>query len=371
MTDMTTRRKRLSTVALLLGATLFIGACGGEPADSGPTETPTLEMRYETAGDIPVHAARMYSGSVEGARRVPLSTRVMGRVVHLAVDEGDDVREGDILVRIDDGQLTAQRSQAEAGLREARAHLENARTNFTRFETLLGQGSATEREYDDAKTALESTEARVQSLENRIAEIEDALDYTVIRAPVSGILARKHVEQGAMAAPGAPLVTVETLDALEVALSVPESDVNLLSAGQEVRIHIDATGRTTAGVIEEINRAATGPGRSYTVRVLFKAESAGARPGMFARISVPMGESGRTIAVPEEAIVHRGQLTGVYALTADDRVVLRWVRPGRSLDGRVEILSGLAEGERYVIPDGERLEDGQLVNVMNRVADTR
>jgi RND family efflux transporter MFP subunit len=166
-----------------------------------------------------------------------------------------------------------------------------------------------------------------------------------------------------MAAPGVPLVTVETLDELKVVAGVPESDVNRLSAGQEVRIRVDAAGATLAGVIAEINRTAAGPGRTYSMRVLFTGETDGARPGMYARVLVPSGDSGPSVAVPERAIVHRGQLTGIYALTPDDHVVLRWVRLGRASDGRVEVLSGLAAGERYVIPDGERLRDGQLVDV--------
>lgn len=363
---MNTRSRRLTFAALLFGVSLSIGACGGEPADRKTDEalaqTVLFEVAGETAGETAgTRTTRSYSGSVEGARRVALSTRVMGRVVHLDVDEGDDVSEGDVLLRIDDGQLAAQRRQAEAGLREASANLENARTNFARFDTLLARGSATQREFDDAKTMLESAEARVRSLESSIAGIDDALEYTVIRSPVSGVVAVRSVEQGAMAAPGAALLVVETLDALKVITTVPENDVNRLSAGQEVLIHVDAAGVSLPGVIDEINRTASGPGRRYTMRVTFDGETAGVRPGMFARVSASSAGPGAAVTVPEQALIHRGQLTGLYALTSDDRVILRWVRPGRSSDGRVEILSGLAPGERYVIPEGERLEDGQLV----------
>lgn len=368
MTDMNTRSKRLSFAALLVGGSLFIGACGGEPAGQQTDETPSSAVLFETAGAAAGGQTTTYSGSVEGARRVALSTRVMGRVVQLNVDEGDEVSAGDVLLRIDDGQLTAQRRQAEAGLREARANLENARTNFARFDTLLAQESATQREFDDAKTMLESAEARARSLESRIAEVDDALQYTVIRSPVSGVVAERSIDQGAMAAPGAPLLVVETVDALKVIATVPESDVNRLSAGQAVRIHVDAAGVSLPGVIEEVNRSASGPGRRYTMRVVFGDDTAGIRPGMFARVSAASaaasGEAGAAITVPEDALIRKGQLTGLYALTADDRVILRWVRTGLSSDGRVEILSGLAAGERYVIPGGERLEDGQLVTAV-------
>jgi len=360
---MNTRPTRLSFAGLLLGLAITIGACGGEPDGPASDRAPSRTVQFETASMSSAESIHTYSGSIEGASRVPLSTRIMGRVDQLNVDEGDKVNEGDVLLRIDDGQLAAQRRQAEAGLREASAHLENARTNFSRFETLFEQGSATEREYDDARTGLESAEARLSSLESRIAEIDNAMDYAVIRAPVSSVIAVRSTQQGAMAAPGAPLLVVETLGRLKVVANVPETHVNRLAAGQDVRIHVDATGAVVPGVIAEINRAASGPARRYTMRVVFEGETDGIRPGMFARVSARTGETGASITVPEEAIIQRGQLTGLYALTSDDRVILRWVRLGRESDGRVKVLSGLTAGERYVIPGEERLMDGQLVNV--------
>jgi len=190
-------------------------------------------------------------------------------------------------------------------------------------------------------------------------------------SPVSSVIAVRSTQQGAMAAPGAPLLVVETLGRLKVVANVPETHVNRLAAGQDVRIHVDATGAVVPGVIAEINRAASGPARRYTMRVVFEGETDGIRPGMFARVSARTGTSGAAITVPEEAIIRRGQLTGLYALTNDDRVILRWVRPGRSADGRVQILSGLTEGERFVIPEGERLEDGQLVDVRSNPTRTQ
>lgn len=347
----------LATVLLLA---LGLSACGDADESAAPSDD-AVPVALETVGQAAQPQVYRYTGTVQGARRVPLSTKLMGRVTQLPVDEGDRVRRGQLLLRLDSDNVTAQQRQVQARLREARAHLGNARTNFERFETLYQQESATKKEFEDVQTRYESAQAQVEALENQLAEIEDMLSYATLTAPVDGYVVEKRIEEGAMAAPGQPLLVVETLDAMKVAVQVPEQDINRFAMGDEVDVEIAALETTLPGRVDEVNPSGNPASRQFHVQVVLQQEGeAPVKSGMYAQVLLRKGEQ-TIITVPAEALVHRGQLTGLYTVGAEDRAVLRWVRTGQRFDGRIEVLSGLRVGERYVARTDGRLQEGQKV----------
>lgn len=289
----------------------------------------------------------------------------MGQITRINVEEGDFAEQGDRLLHIKDDNLKARKEQVDAQLSQARANLENTEKNYNRIQNLYKNGSATQKEYDDMKTRLESAKSSVKSLEGKRREIEDMLSYTTIRAPIDGYIVRKLVEQGDMASPGKPLLTIENIRTLEIKATIPESQVNLVKVGDSLRIKVPAADRLRLkGRITSINPSGNRGSRQFSVKAVFRETGPEQRikPGMYAELWMSQ-PTDPAITVHKKALIERGQLTGLYTLNSNREAVLRWVRTGYQSGDRIEILSGIAEGESYIIsPDG-RIAEGQKVEI--------
>ncbi len=311
--------------------------------------------------------AGRYSGTIQGTRRVPLATKMMGTVTQLAVEEGDRVQKGETLARIRSQNVEARRAQVQARLREARAARDNAETQFDRIEALREKDSATEQEFDNAQTAYERAQAQVEALESRLAETEDMLTYATLEAPIDGYVVEKRSDEGALAAPGRPLLVVETLDDLKAVVQVPAEDINRFAVGDSATVTVGAAADVrTQGMVTQVNPSGNVVSRQFTVQVRLPrgtpSEASGTtaiKSGMYAEVLHQTGTRS-ALMVPRKALVERGQLTGLYAIS-DGTARLRWVRTGTTQGPRVEVLSGLRPGEKFVTDATPRIADGQPV----------
>lgn len=293
---------------------------------------------------------------------------MMGTVTQLDLDVGDQVRSGQTLVRVRSQNVEAQKRQVEARLAEARSALQNAKTNFDRIRALKEKDSATQKEFDDARTAHERAEARVDALEGQLAEINDTLDYAVITSPIDGFVVEKRTQEGALATPGRPLLVVEALDNVKAIVNVAEADINRFATGDSVRVKVGAAGHTEyPGVITQVNPSGNYASRQFEVHVDLLRNStpsestARLKSGMYAQLLYPM-ETSDAVTVPKEALLQRGQLTGLFTVR-DSTALLRWVRTGEIRGERVEVLSGLRPGETYIADTSPRILDGQRIRI--------
>ncbi|SHF97329.1 RND family efflux transporter, MFP subunit [Fodinibius roseus] len=348
-----------AVIALILAGTACSSSDQLEPQQDQPVSVVT-----ETAGLVQGTASHRFSGTVTSERTINLSTKVMGRITQLDLEEGDFVRKGELLVRIKDDNLQAQKGQVESSLMEASAALQNAEINYNRINNLYEQESATRKELDDISTGYEMAKARVQSLESRLREIEGMLDYTLLTAPFDGYVVSKMASEGDMAGPGQPIMAFEQKDRMKLNVTVPESEISLFNLNDTVSVDVKAAGYHHAeGVVANINQSGRRGSRQFSVEIALPglSEDSGVKSGMFAEIGLATDKD-RAIVVPQSAIIERGQLTGLYTLNDDSEVVLRWVRLGDASGGRVEVLSGLSEGEAFVASVDQRLREGQKVS---------
>ncbi|MFO8099879.1 MAG: efflux RND transporter periplasmic adaptor subunit [Salinibacter sp.] len=343
---------------------LVLAGCGGDPPPEASAPAPVTVDTATAARATSAEVGR-YRGTLQGQRRVPLSTKMMGTITTLTVEEGDRVQAGQTLARIRSENVEAQREQVRAQLRDARAARDNAQTQFERIEALRKKDSATEQEYDNAQTAYERAQAQVEALEGKLEETDDMLSYATIEAPMDGYVVEKRAEAGGLAAPGQPLLAVETIDALKAVVQVPAQQINRFATGDSVTVRIGAAGdRVQTGVVTQVNPAGDYASRQFEVQVRLPnrpdhSASAALKSGMYAEVEHRTGTAS-TLTVPTQAIVERGQLTGVYAVS-DGRALLRWVRTGTRQGDRVEVLSGLHAGETYVTDATPRIADGQPI----------
>lgn len=349
--------------AILLFVAFSLSGCGTKDSPEAG-ESPEVSVRLATATPIDVPQTLTYPGSIQGQRKVNLSTRVTGRIVYLKVEAGERVEKGQMLVRIQSDNIEAQRAGVLAGMDEARAELFSSQTHMARMQSLFDSGSATKKEFEDAITRHDVAKARTEAIASRLKEVEDALEYTVLRAPMDGVVVRKMSEEGGLATPGVPLLVVEDTENLEVLAGVSEGDIHRFSVHDTLDIEIHSLNNARIkGVVTQINPATMTASRQFDVQVAIQANTVkGLMSGMFVRIIKSVG-SRSIIAVPEDAIVRRGQLTGLYTVDDQERAVLRWVRTGKQLQNGVEILSGLTEGESYVSSYTGRIADGVAVRV--------
>jgi RND family efflux transporter MFP subunit len=344
---------------------VFIAACGSEPKQT-ESDASEVAVSVETAEKTTTPRDYRFSGTVKGARQVEISTKMRGKVTQLSVDEGDRIQKGQVLVRIKDQNIRAQKQQVEAKLREARSSLQNVKTNFQRIKALRETGSATQKKLDDMRTRYKAAQSKVEALESRLSEVSDMLDYTTLKAPFDGFVTGKRISKGDIASPGRSLLKVEDFSRMEVTASVPESQINLFTLKDTVGISITAAGyEQLPGIVEQINPSGRSASRQFVVKVDVPMPSDRSRikSGMYATLHLRKGGK-TTVAVPESAIIERGQLTGLYTVGPDKEAVLRWVNTGRSHNNRIEILSGLAAGEQYIAQfDEGRLQEGTPLNI--------
>ncbi len=387
-------RIKLSTAALIIGISLLAAGCGQkiEPGTTDGQSKTTVKAKVALA-DIAQHPFIYRAvGTVEARTASTLSSKLMGTVTSVKVRVGDIVKTGDILVTIDDEQVVAGLHQAQAAVEEARRGLDAARsayeaakagaslasTTYKRYQQLMKEDSVSKQEFDEvaaryrqATSALSQAAAMVKAARFRIQQAEAGLaaaqarnrDVTV-RAPYDGIVAAKMVDVGDLAAPGTPFVKLEKIGDFEVRVAVPEEYGRQVRVGQQLAVHIPSLGLTgLTGKVRTISPAADQATRTFTAKITLPPEKH-IKSGLFARVDIPVGEAG-LLTLPRTALIKYGQLTGFYLV--DDKQIARFrlVRTGRTLGERVEIVSGLKTGDRYVVKPPEKLEDGAKVEVQS------
>ncbi|MEN8692705.1 MAG: efflux RND transporter periplasmic adaptor subunit [Desulfobacterales bacterium] len=346
--------------------------------------------RVEVAVVKPTTHPEIYEamGTVLAQTTSILSSKLMGTVRSILVEEGQPVKAGQPLVLLDQRQVSAQLQQAEAALSEARkaeqaaasaqesarAAAELAHLNYDRYVLMLREEAVTPQEFDtvaarhrQAQAALTQAGSMVAAARSRVQQARAAVAAAsvthkdaVINAAYDGVMVDKLVEVGDLAAPGTPLVKIERTGNYRVDLELPEGHILSVRIGDTVAVRVPGLiDEPLDGIVATIVPAADTKSRSFLVKVRLP-DAANLRSGVFARVAVPIG-TGRLILVPTSAVVHEGQLTGIYIVDPDQIARFRLIRTGKSLGNTIEVLSGLQEGARFVVTPPPGFSDGTKV----------
>lgn len=334
--------------SMMVAVPLVLAACApGEEHTVAAAATP-MPGRVVTVAETTVTATLEAAGVAEPVAQATLSTKLMGTVTAVLVREGDRVAAGQPLVRIDARDIAAKQSQVGAGIAEAEAVHRDATTQLARIRALYADSAATRAQLDAAETGFARAEAAVRQARGAASELAAMTDYAVVRAPFAGVVTQRFVDPGAFAAPGAPLVTVQDGRRLRVSVTAAPEAVRTLRRGATVTATIE--GASAPATIEGVVPAPAGS--VYTVNAI--VENAGARflPGSAATLVIPQGAR-RAIVVPAAALRRDDDLTGVIVRGAGETAgdELRWIRVGATTGGLVEVLGGLAAGDRVVVPE--------------------
>ena len=366
-----------------------------------------VEVRLEEVARRDLVEIVTASGNIRARKAVELSSDISAKVNKLLVDEGDDVKQGQVLMRLDPAQYEAGVSRSEAALSQAKATEAQQQANTIRsqrdLDRLLALRSrdsllVSGQQIDDARTNVEVADAQLRSAKFGVSqaqasldEAQDRLSKTVIRAPMNGKITRKNVEEGetviigTMNNPGSLVLTISDLSVIEVVVQVDETDVSLISVGDSASIRIDAfPNQTFVGRVTEIgNSAITPPTQQsgsqqaaidFEVVLTLEHTDAPLRPDLSATADIVVENRKQTLAVPIIAMTVRTDTTsmqtegdegaaeeveGVF-IVHDDRVSFTPVEIGIAGQEYFEVLSGLSQGDTVVAGPYQRIR--QLVD---------
>jgi RND family efflux transporter MFP subunit len=316
-------------------------------------------------------------GALKPKRQVEVVPKITGRIQRLLVDVGDAVKEGQLLAELEGDELEQQVLRADATLAVAnatlsqrQAELANAQADQARGAQLFSEGLVSVQSQDSLETRVRVVEsqltlaqAQVRQAQADLAELKIRQQQAQITAPLSGWIGRRYVDSGALVNTNSPIVSVLDLDTMITEVKVPEEYLGNLGIGNRAQVSIDALGgQTYEGRVARIAPVLDAATRSGSVQVEIDNSGGRLKAEMSARIQMEMGSEHRSVVVPRDAVVMRGQQTGVNVLEGD-RVRFQLIQTGLTIEQGVEVLSGLSAGTTVVTRGSQGLQDGAVVEV--------
>lgn len=304
------------------------------------------------------------SGTIESEHFARLSTRMMGYVSKVYVSVGDRVRKGQLLIDINSDEIDAKKAQALAGLSQAEAQLAVAEKDYQRYEKLFSENSASQKEFDDMTLQYKMARANYERARQVENEIDALMAYSHIRAPFSGVITSKSIKMGDMAQPGQALMSLEAPGKFEANAMVPETSIEHVEKGQKVTVLVKSSGKSVQGTVSEVSKSSLNSGGQYLVKIeLPKSGLDNLFSGMYVSAVFPVsGEGSKKIFVDKSSILTRGELDGIYTVSESGTAILRWLKLGQEMGDQVEVLSGIAEGEEYIVSAEGKLYNGVKIN---------
>jgi len=313
------------------------------PKSEDPVRVSTIMVEPRTI-DTVVSAV----GTLNSKNTSVLSSKVMGKVTELTVQEGNYVAVGKLLLKIESDEISAQLYQAQAAFN-------NARLQYDRIKSLFDVKAATQMEMEQATLGFESAKAGL----NAAKAMES---YTIITAPIAGEIVEKRINLGEMALPGQPILKIEDNRNLRLEVTVREQELSSIQPGKSVTVRLDALpGRDIKGRVTQVVQAADVRTHSFVVKIVVPADKS-LITGMYGKAFFSTGKR-EAIFVPRSAVVMMSGLSGVYIVSADGNAMFQMIQPGEIQGDQIEAVSGLKSGDSVIVSKQAASIDGRKVVV--------
>jgi membrane fusion protein (multidrug efflux system) len=364
-----------SVVAIAVSA-LLLAACGKEPQQHAP---PPPDVAVQTVAQEPVPLDLTYTARTVGSREVEVRARVGGIVMKRRFEEGSRVKQGQSMFLIDPEPVRARLASARAEVAVAKARLEEARRQKDRVLPLFEKNAVSQSRRDEAVSGFEVAQANHAAAESQMRMAQLDLEYTDVRAPISGLTSREVLSEGSLVSTeqGSSLLTkIVQVDPLYVEFSVPESEAALIraslapandAAAPTVKLLLESGKEypDTAKVTFVDNAVDLGSG-TVRVRAVLNNPEAQLIPGQFIRARVDGVMLGNVVAVPRKAIMSSAQGQFMWIVNGEQKVEFRPVQVGRSMGNNIVVTDGLAPGDRYIVEGVMKVQQpGMQVNAVS------
>ena len=356
---MTSKKLIVATLMLALTAAMLSGCGVGEAsiASDGEIEAAMpvpVEVAIPTRADI--FATYEATSTIASDADAPVLARVGGDVVELFVEEGDVVEAGDALAQLDGERLRLE-------MLSARADLDKVRGEYRRYTDLAARGLVSEAMFEGLKYDLEALEASYE-----LARLN--YDYSVIRAPIDGVVSAREVKLGQNVGTNDVVFRITDTSELLAYLQIPQAELAKFAAGHSATLSVDAMPDSVyRASIERISPTIDTRNGTFRATAFIDNRSGELAPGMFARFTIAYEEHSDALVIPKQALVAEDDQTAVYVV-ADGQVTRRIVEIGIETDGVVEILNGLSDNEEIVVIGHSGLRDGSKVLASNSLKDS-
>ncbi len=316
------------------------------PAAEAASRTPVLVVEVVEVTVGPLQQVLVVTGELRADEQVDLRSEVNGVVETIHFDEGARVRAGELLIKIRDHELQAQ-------LQQARLRRDLAVTREGRARTLLAEDSISQELYDEAANNL-------RVLEAEIALIEARIDQTELRAPFDGVIGLRSVSEGSYVSPSIGIASLQSLDLLKLDFSVPERHAGRVERGDRIRFTVDGLDGTFDGSVYAVEPRIDPATRTLRIRARAPNPQGQLMPGAFARVDLVLETVAEALTVPSTALVP-GLAETVVFVEKDGVAEQRTVRMGMRTQAAVEVLEGVAAGERVIVSGLQQVSDGSQV----------
>lgn len=317
-----------------------------------PKKISGLKIETVKAQDIAIPA--YFAGTVIAQDTARISTRIAGFVEQIYVDVGDRVKKGQLLMVIDPKDLIARKESLLHQIEATKAQAWAAKRTYERLKALKDVGGVTEQQLDMAKAQYEALENAVKALQAAVKAIDNNLKYAKIKAPFDGVVSIRPVNKGDFVGPGSFLIAVDK-PPYEVAVYLPERFLGKVKVGQTLKV--DVNGKTVEGTVKNVAPSVDPMSRSFLVKVTLP-ENCKVVSGKSVYVEVPDTKKKKVLLIPKRAVFRWGDFTAVYVVDNRGIIHLRFVRLGLSFGDKVEVLSGLRDGEKIVVEGVKRACDG-------------
>lgn len=289
-----------------------------------------------------------YTGTIEPENTAQVGFSLPGVINHIAVEEGQTIKEGQLLASID-------ATEYQNALSIANASLEQAEDLFNRLNGLYEKGSLPAKDYIDIKTKVTQAKA------NKSINSKHIQDSRLV-APIAGIITSKLIERGSVAAPGVPAFVIVKTDIVYVRITVPETEVGALKKGMEAHVFIPTIGDTLKGKVTIINPMADAISKTYTVKIKLINSNGQLLPGMLATTKINTGKHVEVVSVPATAVVRDADaITYLFVSNAENKAIRKRIKIDKITGENQLIVEGLQEGDRVVVKGQSRLKEGSTL----------
>jgi RND family efflux transporter MFP subunit len=357
----------VTAVVLLLA--VVTGSC---KKSEQPAPEPVIRpVRYQQVSSIGGTRVRSFSGAAKASAEIQLSFKVTGTLSRLPVNVGDFVKENTVIAELDPRDYELQVEDDQAALAQTRAQGRNAAADYERVRGLYENNNASKADLDAARTAAESADAKVRSMEKKLELARLQLSYTKLASPVDGAVAEVRAEVNENLSAAQTILTLHSGSRPEVEVTVPEALITQILRGSRVTVKFDAlAGRTFSAMVTEVGVAPTGSATTFPVTVLLDRAAPKILPGMSAEVAFTFTTEGgsRRFVVPPQSVGGDPEGHFVYTLERGQEglgvVRRRSVRIGELVTEGLEILEGLRDGDLVVTAGVSRIEEGQTVKLL-------
>lgn len=387
---------------IVIYAVIVIAVIGGIIAvrkfTSGQKNIPTAITSSKTAVEaqevklVEKNSGDTYKATLEACEQGIVNSKLSAKVISISFENGQYVNAGDALITLDDQDIRnnikvsesqlkvteQQLSSAEVSLKKLKLNLDDVQRNYDRQKALYEKEAisqvdfiaaekslnSAQADYEAGNVSIQTAKANIEAQKVSLANLQDSLNNTVIKAPISGVITGKNVSIGQMVSPGTALATINNISAVYAKIQVPEDKINSIEIGQAATVTIDGIDTTYNGIVQNIDLSVDTSARVFNCKIKIDNSDKTLYPGVFAKVDLISSDKTQMITVPINALVGS---EGNYSVFINDngKAKKQEVTIGETDENNVEITSGIQNGEQVICSNTGSLQDGDEIDVVS------